>query len=138
MSNSPTVFAQAFFHGTRADLVPGDLIEVGHPSNFTDGSALSWVYFTSTLDPAIWGAELAIGEGAERIYVVETTGDMENDPNLTDQRFPGNPSMSYRSRAPLRVVAEATGWHGHPPEQIRRMKEGLAQLKAAGAYKIID
>ena len=138
MSNSPTVFAQAFFHGTRADLVPGDLIEVGHPSNFTDGSALSWVYFTSTLDPAIWGAELAIGEEAERIYVVETTGDMENDPNLTDQRFPGNPSMSYRSRAPLRVVAEATGWHGHPPEQIRRMKEGLAQLKAAGAYKIID
>lgn len=118
--------------------MPGDFIAVGHPSNFTDGAPLSWVYFTSTLDPAIWGAELAIGEGAERIYVVETTGEMENDPNLTDQRFPGNPSMSYRSRAPLRVVAEVTGWHGHTPEQVQQMKEGLARLKAAGAYKIID
>jgi rifampin ADP-ribosylating transferase len=90
------------------------------------------------LDPAIWGAELAIGEGAALIYVVEPTGDMENDPNLTDQRFPGNPSMSYRSRAPLRVVAAVTGWQGHSPEQVQLMKEGLAQLKAEGAYKIID
>lgn len=138
MTHAPTVFAQAYFHGTKADLEPGDLIVVGHPSNFTDGAALSWVYFTSTLDPAIWGAELAIGEGAALIYVVEPTGDMENDPNLTDQRFPGNPSMSYRSRAPLRVVAAVTGWQGHSPEQVQLMKEGLAQLKAEGAYKIID
>lgn len=138
MSNAPTVFAQAFFHGTKADLVPGDLIAVGHPSNFTDGTALSWVYFTSTLDPAIWGAELAIGDRAARIYVVETTGETENDPNLTDQRYPGNPSMSYRSRAPLRVVAEVTGWHGHTPDQVKQMKKGLARLKATGAYKIID
>ncbi|MGC4250605.1 MAG: NAD(+)--rifampin ADP-ribosyltransferase [Sphingobium sp.] len=137
MSASASMFAQSFFHGTRADLKPGDMIVVGNPSNFAESKALSWVYFFSTLDAAIWGAELAIAEGAERIYVVEPTGPMVDDPNLTDKKFPGNPTMSYRSRDPLRVIAEMTGWQGHPPEQLQGMKDNLARLKTDGA-NIID
>lgn len=137
MSAAATMFTRSFFHGTRADLRPGDLIVVGHRSNFTEGTALSWVYFASTLDAAIWGAELAVGDGAGRIYVVEPTGPMEDDPNLTDKKFPGNPTLSYRSRDPLRIVGEVVNWQGHPPEQVRQMKEGLARLKAEGA-PIID
>lgn len=131
------MFSQSFFHGTRADLKPGDLIVVGHQSNFTEVQPLSWVYFAGTLDAAIWGAELAAGSGTERIYVVEPTGPVEDDPNLTDKRFPGNPTMSYRSRDPLRVIAEVTKWQGHPPERLQEMKDGLARLKAEGA-DIID
>lgn len=138
MSGNATVFSQSFFHGTRADLKSGDLIAVGYRSNFTDVEPLSWVYFASTLDAAIWGAELARGEGRERIYVVEPTGPVMDDPNLTDQRFPGNPSMSYRSRDPLRVIGEVTNWQGHTPEQLRQMKDGLARLTAEGANVIID
>jgi len=131
------MFSRSYFHGTKADLQGGDLIVVGHGSNFTEASPLSWVYFTGTLDAAIWGAELAAGSGKERIYVVEPTGPVEDDPNLTDKRFPGNPTLSYRSRAPLRVIAEVTGWEGHPPERLQEMKDGLARLKAEGA-DIID
>jgi len=137
MSSAATVFSQSFFHGTRSDLSPGDLIAVGHPSNFTDANPLSWVYFTGTLDAAIWGAELAAGSGRERIYVVEPTGPIVDDPNLTDKKFPGNPTLSYRSREPLRVLAEVVGWQGHAPEQLQGMKDGVARLKAAGA-EIID
>lgn len=131
------MFAQSFFHGTRADLKPGDLVVVGYRSNFTEDQPLSWVYFTATLDAAIWGAELAQGDGPERIYVVEPTGPIEDDPNLTDKKFPGNPTLSYRSRAPLRVIAEVTKWQGHQPERLQQMKEGLARLQAEGA-EIID
>ncbi len=137
MSHPPKVFAQAYYHGTRADLQPGDLISVGYGSNFREG-ALAWVYFTSTMDTAIWGAELARGSNPERIYVVEALGEIVDDPNLTDKKFPGNPSMSYRSREPLRVVAEVVGWHGHTEEQIRQMKDGLAELAARGKYHIMD
>ena len=137
MSSAASVFAQSFFHGTRADLKPGDLIAVGRPSNFTDVAPLSWVYFAATLDAAIWGAELAIGRGRERIYVVEPTGPIVDDPNLTDKKFPGNPTLSYRSRDPLRVIAEVMNWQGHPPEQLRQMKEGVARAMAEGT-KIID
>lgn len=137
MSAIASVFAQSFFHGTKADLKPGDLIVVGHQSNFTEAQPLSWVYFAGTLDAAIWGAELAAGNGQERIYVVEPTGPIMDDPNLTDKKFPGNPTLSYRSRDPLRVIAEVTKWQGHPPEQLRQMKDGLARLKAEGA-DIID
>ena len=138
MPASPATFAQAFFHGTRADLKPGDLIAVGHRSNFTDAEPLSWVYFTSTLDAAIWGAELALGGASERIYVVEATGPIFDDPNLTDKKFPGNPTLSFRSRDPLRIIAEVTGWQGHPPEQLTQMKDGLARMKADGTAHIID
>jgi len=138
MSAAASTFSQSYFHGTRADLKPGDLIVVGHRSNFTDAKRLSWVYFSATLDAAIWGAELAAGDGPGRIYVVEPSGPVRDDPNLTDKKFPGNPSMSYRSRDPLRVIAEVTMWEGHPPERLREMRDGLERLKAQGADAIID
>ncbi|MGB3389516.1 MAG: NAD(+)--rifampin ADP-ribosyltransferase [Pseudaminobacter sp.] len=133
MSASASMFSQLFFHGTKADLKPGGLIAVGYQSNFTEAKPLSWVYFTGTLDAAIWGAELAAGSGRERIYVVEPTGPIEDDPNLTDKKFPGNPTQSYRSRDPLRVIAEVTKWQGHPSERLQQMKDSLARLKAEGA-----
>jgi hypothetical protein len=130
-------FRRQYFHGTRADLQHGDLIAVGYSSNFREGAGLSWVYCTGTLDAAIWGAELAAGSGAERIYLVEPTGAVEDDPNLTDKKFAGNPTLSYRSREPLRVVGEAVKWQGHTAEQVRQMKEGLERLMREGA-EIID
>ncbi len=138
MSSIASMFAQSFFHGTRADLKPGDLIVVGHKSNFTRDKPLSWVYFAATLDAAIWGAELARGDGRERIYVVEPTGPMVDDPNLTDKKFPGNPTLSYRSREPLRVIAEVTSWQGHPAERLAQMKESVARKMAEGVDAIID
>ena len=137
MSTVANVFSQSFFHGTRADLKPGDLIVVGYQSNFTDVKPLSWVYFTATLDAAIWGAELAVGSGRERIYVVEPTGPVVDDPNLTDKKFPGNPTLSYRSRDPLRVIAEVVNWQGHSPERLQQTKENVARAKAEGTA-IID
>lgn len=137
MSGRASVFRQQYFHGTRADLRPGDLICVGHASNFGDRTPLSWVYFTRTLDAAIWGAELAVGEGRGRIYVVEPTGAAVDDPNVTDKKFPGNPTLSYRSRDPLRIVGEVTLWEGHPPELLQEMRAKLARSRAEGAA-IID
>jgi len=128
---------QLFYHGTRADLKHGDMIAVGHPSNFRDGPPLSWVYFSGTLDAAVWGAELANGAGRGRIYIVEPTGPFIDDPNLTDKKFPGNPTLSYRSREPLRIVGEVEEWEGHPPERLRQMKENVARLRREGA-EIID
>jgi Rifampin ADP-ribosyl transferase len=93
-------FSQTFFHGTKADLKIGDLIEIGLSSNFGQKKKAKFIYLTATLDAAIWGAELALGEGRERIYLVEPTGPIEDDPNLTDKRFPGNPTMSFRSKDP--------------------------------------
>jgi hypothetical protein len=138
MSASASMFSQSFFHGTRAALKPGDLLVVGHASNFDTGKPLSFVYFTSTLDAAIWGAELAAGELPGRIYVVEPTGPYVDDPNLTDKKFAGNPSLSYRTREPLRILGEVTGWQGHSAEQIRQMMEGLARMKEQGTAFIID
>ena len=126
-----------FYHGTRADLAPGDLLAPGFASNYADRK-LSWIYFSGTLDAAIWGCELAKGEGRERIYVVEPTGAFEDDPNLTDKRFPGNPTQSYRSRAPLRVVGEVETWQPHPPERLAEMKAALARMEAEGGPEIID
>ena len=137
MSSAATSFSQSFFHGTRADLKPGDLIVVGYPSNFTDVKPLSWVYFAATLDAAIWGAELAAGTAPGRIYVVEPTGPIMDDPNVTDKKFPGNPTLSYRSRDPLRVIAEVTQWQGHAPERLQQMRDNVARLKAEGG-NIID
>jgi Rifampin ADP-ribosyl transferase len=137
MSASATQFSQSYFHGTRAALAPGDLIVIGYRSNFTEAKPLSWVYFAATLDAAIWGAELAAGSEPERIYVVEPTGPIEDDPNLTNKKFPGNPTQSYRSRDPLRVIAEVMKWQGHPPEQLQRMKDGVARAQKKGT-EIID
>ena len=126
-----------FYHGTRADLAPGELLTPGNRSNYADRK-LSWIEFSGTLDAAIWGCELANGEGRERIYVVEPTGAFEDDPNLTDKRFPGNPTQSYRSRAPLRVVGEVEHWEPHPPERLAEMKAALARMAAGGGPEIID
>ncbi|MFL6830220.1 MAG: NAD(+)--rifampin ADP-ribosyltransferase [Sphingomicrobium sp.] len=126
-----------FYHGTKADLAVGDLIRPGFGSNFTD-RALSHIYFSATLEAATWGAELAKGEGRGRIYIVEPTRDFEDDPNLTDKKFPGNITASYRSSAPLRVVGEVADWVGHTPEQLQAMRDGLARLEAEGAAHIID
>lgn len=127
-----SVFTQTYFHGTKADLKVGDMIEVGYNSNYGEGKSAKYIFLTATLDAAIWGAELAQGEGGGRIYCVEPTGPVENDPDLTDKKFPGNPTMSYRSEHPFRVVAEVIGWEGHPTDQLMAMKEGLARLKEKG------
>ena len=137
MPSTDRPIPQQFFHGTKADLKPGDLIAVGYSSNFGTGKPMSWVYLTGTLDAAIWGAELAAGDGRGRIYIVEPTGPIVDDPNLTDKKFPGNPTQSYRSREPLRVTGEVTTWQGHSTERLKEMKDNLERLKAQGA-EIID
>ena len=133
-----TTFSQTYFHGTRADLKVGDLIEVGFNSNYGQRKNAKYIFLTSTLDAAIWGAELAFGEGRERIYLVEPTGQIEDDPDLTDKKFPGNPTKSYRSIHPFRVVGEVTIWQGHPIEQVRAMKDGLERLKEQGINSLND
>jgi Rifampin ADP-ribosyl transferase len=130
--------AGPFFHGTKADLAVGDLLEPGYSSNFGEQQRANFVYLTATLDAAIWGAELAAGEGPGRIYEVEPSGVIEDDPNLTDQRFPGNPTRSYRTKAPLRVTGEVENWEGHAPEVLRHMRERLAELKRLGVEAIND
>jgi hypothetical protein len=125
-------FAQTYFHGTKAELKIGDFIEVGYNSNFGQNTNAKYIFLSATLDASVWGAELALGSGRERIYLVEPTGEIEDDPDLTNQRFPGNPSMSYRSTHPFRVVGEVILWIGHPAEQVQAMKEGIAKLNAEG------
>ena len=126
-----------FFHGTRADLKRGDLLMPGFTSNYGQRGKSSWIYLTATLDAAIWGAELAAGESRERIYIVEPMGEIFDDPNLTDKKYPGNPTRSYRSRAPLMVMGEVEKWQGHAPQRLEEMKTNLKRLKEQGA-EIID
>lgn len=121
------------YHGTRADLKPGEMIEPGQKPNFGNKErTTNYVYLTRTLDAATWGAELAAGKAPGRIYIVEPTGPVEDDPNLTNTRFRGNPTKSFRSRAPLRVVGEVTDWQGHAPELVKAMKDNLARLDQLG------
>lgn len=127
-----------YLHGTKADLAVGDLLVAGRDSNFESGRVMNHVYFTATLDAAVWGAELAAGEGRGRIYVVEPVGEFEDDPNVTDKKFPGNPTQSFRSRAPLRVVRELLDWVGHSPEKLQAMRDGLAAMQRAGTATIYD
>ncbi len=134
--HSPSPFAQTFFHGTKADLKIGDFIEIGISSNYGQKKKAKHIYLTATLDAAIWGAELALGEERERIYLVEPTGPIEDDPNLTDKKYPGNPTKSYRSEHPFKVVGEVAIWQGHSPEQLKAMKDGLAKLKEQGTETI--
>lgn len=136
--NTAAPFAQTFFHGTKADLKIGDLMETGVSSNYGQNNKAKYIYLTATLDAAIWGAELALGERRERIYLVEPTGEIEDDPNLTDKKFPGNPTKSYRSKHPFKVVGEITVWQGHSPEQVKVMKDGLAKLTEQGIEAIED
>lgn len=128
--------SQLFYHGTKADLRPGELIEPGHNSNYGKRKKAAYVYLTATLDAATWGAELAVGERPGRIYTVEPTGPIEDDPNLTDKKYPGNPTKSYRSRHPLRVTGEVTGWQGHSPEELKAMNDHLERLRQLGIEAI--
>lgn len=136
--STPSPFAQTFFHGTKADLKIGDAIEIGINSNYGQQHIPKYIYLTATLDAAIWGAELALGEGRERIYLVEPTGPLEDDPNVTDKKFPGNPTKSYRSKYPFKIVGEVTIWKGHAPEKVKAMQEALAKLKEQGIEAIED
>lgn len=128
----------ALLHGTKADLAVGDLLVPGRFSNFEAGRVMNHVYVTETLDAATWAAELAAGEGPGRIYVVEPTGALEDDPNVTNAKFPGNPTRSYRTREPVRIIGEIEDWTGHPPEQLRTMQDHLADLKRRGLSVIHD
>lgn len=127
-----------FFHGTKAVLSPGDLLEPGRRANFGEGRTAGHIYFTATLDAATWGAELSVGEGRGHIYRVEPTGPFEDDPNLTDRKFPGNPTRSFRSKHPVRVVEEVVGWEPHPPEVLQHMLDSLAAMKERGEIVIDD
>ncbi|MGV3636271.1 MAG: NAD(+)--rifampin ADP-ribosyltransferase [Flavobacteriales bacterium] len=125
-----------FYHGTKAELRPGDLLGPGYRSNYGQRKQANHVYFSATLDAAIWGAELAVGEGRGRIYIVEPTGPFEDDPNLTDKKFPGNPTRSYRTKEALRVVSEVQDWTGHAPEQLQAMKDNIERLRQQGIEAI--
>lgn len=135
-ASAQSPFAQTYFHGTKADLKIDDLIITGMSTNYGQNNKAKYIYLTATLDAAIWAAELSLGEGSGRIYLVEPTGAIEDDPNLTDKKFPRNPTMSYRSKHPFRVVGEITIWQGHSHEQIKIMKDGLAKLEDLGVEAI--
>ncbi len=128
----------AYLHGTKATLKVGDMLDPGRESNFETGRVSNHIYVTQTLDAATWGAELAVGTGRGHIYVVEPTGALEDDPNVTNKKFSGNPTRSYRSREPMRVVGEITDWVGHSSEQVQAMRDGLAALAARGEAVIED
>lgn len=129
-----------FYHGTRAALSVGDLLTTGRETHFEKGRVLKHLYFAALMEPAIWGAELSVAlsgsSGRGQIYVVEPTGPFEDDPNLTNKRFPGNVTQSYRSRDPLRIVGVVTDWQGHPQEVVQGMLDSLKNLKRQGLYVI--
>ena len=125
-----------FYRGTKADLKAGDMLEPGYSSNYGERKKANYTYLTATLDAATWGAELAVGDGPGRIYRVEPTGPIEDDPNLTDKKFPGNPTRSYRTQYPLRVMGEVLDWEGHSPEELKNMRDHLDRLKRLGIEAI--
>ena len=135
---NPIFPGRSFFHGTKANLRRGDLIKAGYSSNYGKRAAAGYVYLTGTLNAAIWGAELASGDEPGRIYVVEATGPVEDDPNLTDKKYPGNPTLSYRTRDPLRVIGEVTDWQGHSAEELNQMKTGVERARQLGIEAIED
>ncbi len=128
----------ALLHGTKAELSVGDVLVSGRRSNYGGDRRSNHVYLAQTLDAAVWGAELAIGEGRGRIYIVEPQGALEDDPNVTGKKLPGNPTRSYRTREPVRIVGELTDWVGHSPEQLQAMRDGLADLERRGLAVIYD
>jgi rifampin ADP-ribosylating transferase len=142
LANEPKRFevheSGALLHGTKASLAVGDLLVPGRGSNYEEGRITNFVYVTATLDAAAWGAELAVGDGRERIYIVEPVGDLEDDPNVTDKKYPGNPTRSYRTREPVKIVGELLDWVGHSPEHLQIMRDALADLKRQGLDVIYD
>ena len=131
-----------FYHGTKADVSIGDLLSPGFPCNYDGARVLRHIYFSALLEPAIWGAELAVrfaGSGERgSIYIVEPTGAFEDDPNLTNKRFPGNPTKSYRTRMPLKIIGKVEEWQGHAEAEIRRMSGSLQELRRRGLAVIED
>lgn len=127
-----------FYHGTKAVLKPGDLLVPGYSSNYGERKKANYIYLSATLDAATWGAELAVGDEPGRIYRVQPTGPIEDDPNLTDKKFPGNPTRSYRTQQPLRVVDEVLDWERHSPEALKNMRDHLEELKRLGIEAIND
>ena len=131
-----------FYHGTKANLVIGDLLISGRQSNFEEGRISNHIYFSTCLEAPIWGAELAMSlsglDGRGHIYIVEPTGPFEDDPNLTNKKFPGNPTQSYRTREPLRIVGVVEDWDGHPTEVLQGMLDSLESLKRRGLAIIED
>ena len=131
-----------FFHGTAVAFEVGDQLVPGSRSNYHEGRISNHVYFAALLEPAVWAAELAVAlTGSEergRIYVVEPTGPFEDDPNVTDKRFPGNVTRSYRTRHPMRVVSEVETWDGHAPEVLQGMLDNIARLREQGLDVIED
>jgi rifampin ADP-ribosylating transferase len=118
-----------FYHGTKADLKTGDFLTAGNRSNYQSGLVMNHIYFTAMVNGAGLAASLAKGEGKERVYIVEPTGDFENDPNVTDKKFPGNPTRSYRTQSPLKITGEVTDWVKQTPEQLRQWQQKLANNK---------
>lgn len=127
-----------FYHGTKADLREGDLLSAGFRSNYRPEVVMNHIYFTALRDGAGLAAELAPGAAAPRVYAVEPTGPFEDDPNVTDKKFPGNPTRSYRSRDPLRIVGEVTDWTRQAPEALAQWQERLAELRADERGEIIN
>lgn len=132
-----------FLHGTRARLEAGAMIETGRVSNFHAGRVMRHVFFTTQEDTAAWGAQLSVAQGETpdepgHVYLVEPTGPFEDDPNVTDKKFPGNPTRSFRSRSPLRVLGEFEDWQPHPPEALQQMLDNLARLREQGLDVIED
>jgi rifampin ADP-ribosylating transferase len=142
MPSSPKPFERpesgAFLHGTKADLEVGDLLVPGRYSNYEEGRVMNHVYVTKTLDAAVWGAEFAKGDGRCRIYLVEPVGAVEDDPNVTDKKFPGNLTRSYRSSAPLRVIREVHGWTRLTPQALATWRERLAAIRDDEHGEIIN
>lgn len=130
--------AGPFFHGTKAKLRTGDLLRAGFRSNYRPEVVMNHIYFTALRDGAGLAAELAAGEGEPRVYEVEPTGTFEDDPNVTDKKFPGNPTRSYRSTAPLKVVGEVTDWTRLAPEALQAWKDRLAAILADERGEIIN
>ena len=135
---TPSPFAQTYIHGTKADLNIGDFLTIGFTSNY-ENRKLKHVYVAATIHAAILAAELADGkENNERIYLVEATGPVEDDANVTDKKFPGNPTLSYRSQHPFKVVGEVSKWQGHTIEEVTAFKQQLEKLKEDGKHVILD
>ncbi|MCV7194334.1 NAD(+)--rifampin ADP-ribosyltransferase [Mycolicibacterium brumae] len=139
---SEALEAGPFFHGTIANLREGELLTAGRPSNYRPEIVMNHIYFTARVDgaglAAEIAAELADGDPVPRVYQVEPTGAFEDDPNVTDKKFPGNPTRSFRSVAPLRVLAEITEWTRLTPEQLQEWRERLTNLLADERAEIIN
>lgn len=142
MADTPERFvvheSGAYFHGTKADLQVGQFLTPGHESNYRPGHISNYVYMTKVLDGAVLAAEMAVGDGRCRVYIVEPQDDVHDDPNVTDKKFPGNPTHSYRSGRPVKVVGEITDWVGHSPEYLAKFRAGLDELRRRGNAVLYD